>query len=248
MAYSDETLMAYADGELAPDLAARIGEAERNDPEIAARIRIFVRSREAVAHAMAAPDADGAPDPMLALIRKLDQQSREKPAQETRPIDNVVQLGKRRTVPLWLLPVAASVALAIGLAFGVQRSGPTGIGTADLAIAPGQDLAAALATVPSGERRSLALGEIEVIASFLTDDGAFCREFELDGRDGRTLVSVACQTDAVWDLKLAIVAASDSTGYAPASSLATLDAWLEASAATAPMSAEAEAARLAEIR
>ena len=154
MDYSDETLMAYADGELAPILPPGSARRSGTTRRLATRIRIFVRSREVVADAVAAPDAVRAQDPMMALIRKLDGQSRDAQDPDPGPVDTVVRLGTRRTVPLWLLPVAASVALAIGLAFGVQRSGPTGIGTADLAIEPGQDLAAALATVPSGERRS----------------------------------------------------------------------------------------------
>jgi anti-sigma factor RsiW len=38
MSFDDETLMAYADGELAPDVRAQVERAMREDPEVAAAV------------------------------------------------------------------------------------------------------------------------------------------------------------------------------------------------------------------
>jgi hypothetical protein len=99
--------------------------------------------------------------------------------------------------------------------------------------------------VPSGERTNVAGGQFVAIASFRTADGDLCREFEFDAADRTTLVSVACRDGAAWDLRLAVVAPSaDASGYAPASSMETLDAYLMAIGADAPLSAEEEAAAI----
>ena len=104
----------------------------------------------------------------------------------------------------------------------------------------------ALTSVASGEETTLTGGErFAAIATFEDGAGALCREYELDRTTGETLVSVACHDGSDWSLRLAIAASSDSTGYAPASSLDTLDAYLTATEAGAPMSLEDEAAALA---
>ena len=53
--FSDETLMAYADGELDAAAAARVAAAAEHDPNVRARIDSFRRSREVVRDAIAPP-------------------------------------------------------------------------------------------------------------------------------------------------------------------------------------------------
>jgi hypothetical protein len=143
---------------------------------------------------------------------------------------------------------AAALALAVGVAGGLLVSQATsGRDRGGLRIAaldePG--IAAALDTLPSGERLTLGEGEIATIASFLNADGEFCREFEFGRTGSDTVVTVACRVGSGWEPRLAIVAGgADDAGYAPASSLDTLDAYLGAIGAGAPLSAEEEAAAL----
>ena len=87
---------------------------------------------------------------------------------------------------------------------------------------------------------------MEIISSFLTDTGAFCREFEYDRAGGGSIVSVACREDGAWAARFAVVTQdADAPGYAPASALATLDAFLATIGAGQPLSTEDEAERLA---
>lgn len=252
MIYSDDVLMAYADGELPPDQMTAIAAAEQADAAIAARIALFTQSRHAVSAAFAVSPAQGS-DPMAALVRRLDQATAP-PAEAS----NVVTLQPRRPVlsrtilsrpvPLWQLSAAASLAFAVGLSFALSGAEPATTDIAHLVIGPSDSLARALDTVPAGVRQTVALGEVEVIGSFTTADGEFCREFELDAADNRTVVSVACRDQDAWDLRLAVAAASDASGYAPASSLDALDAWLDATDASEPMSTEEEAVVLGSLQ
>lgn len=154
-------------------------------------------------------------------------------------------------IQLWQLPIAASVALAVG-GFGGWLGKPETGGTGGLAVAAIEEAALieALADAKSGESREIGSGVgFTAIASFRDGDGQLCREFEQDRAGAVTVVAVACRAGQGWSVRFAVAAAaSDDTGYAPASSLETLDAWLSAIEAGAPMSEDEEAAALADLR
>jgi hypothetical protein len=114
-----------------------------------------------------------------------------------------------------------------------------------LAVLDRPDVAAALSQLASGDSRELpGAGRLTAIASFRDQAGSFCREVEHDALSGDTLVAVACRDGGRWAVRLA-VAAGPAEGFAPASSLETLDAWLAATGAGAPLAAADEAAALA---
>ncbi|MGC9419900.1 MAG: anti-sigma factor family protein, partial [Rhodovulum sp.] len=96
-------------------------------------------------------------------------------------------------------------------------------------------------------RQAVEGGEVEVIASFRNVDGELCREFEHDGPDRVTVVSVACRAVDRWQPRFAVIAGAADSDYAPASSLATLDAYLAAIGAGAPMAADEEKKALEDI-
>lgn len=229
---TDEMLMAYADGQLDGEAAAEIAAAIGADPALAARVAAFVQSREAVAAAFGALPAAPEPDPIAARIRALAAEA---------SASNVVPL-KRRVVPIWQLPIAASIALAAGLTASLLMQSSDGA----VALIPDDPaLFSALSTLPSGDRLTLDGGaELALIATFENGDRSLCREFEYDRPDGLTTVAVACRTEAAWDVQLAIAADAGAEGYAPASSLEALDAWLVATGAGAPLALEDEAAAL----
>ena len=239
MDYTDETLMAYADGELDAETAAQIAATIVADTALAARVAVFSRSRIAVKTDY--PAAPPAPDALIAQVRRLA-------AAQTAPApSNVITLADRRKVPLWAVPLAASIALALGLSAGLLRPVPDAGTLVAAGILQDPGLAVALATVPSGSSAPLPGGaEITPIASFQTENQEFCREFEYRQPLGGTIVSVACQNGQDWDGRLAIAASGGTEGYAPAASLDTLDAWLSGVGAQAPMSAQDEAVALSD--
>jgi hypothetical protein len=191
------------------------------------------------------------PDKLAATIRAMaeaDAAKRQAPAGSAQVIDLA---SRRRTVPFWQLPIAASVALAVGV-FGGWLAKPDSGGTGGLAVATiGEPaLVEALAVVKSGETRQIGDGVgFTAIASFRDGAGQLCREFEQDRAGGDTVVAVACRADEAWAVRFAVASAvGDDTGYSPASSLDTLDAWLSAIEAGAPLSDDEEAKALAELR
>lgn len=241
--FGDETLMAFVDGELDAAGAAWVERAMATDADVAARVAVFRRTRDALTEAARSRADEQVPEALMDKVRAtLDA------AKTAETASNVVPFGQASApVVGWRMAVAASVVLVAGvlggliLSQGVGSRAETGLRFADL---DQSGFADALASVPSGERLGIAGGEIAPIASFLNGDGALCREFEYDGTGGATVVAVSCRVNGRWDMRFAVAAGSAEDGYAPASSLETLDAYLAASEAGAPMSPDEEAAAL----
>lgn len=242
--FGDETLMAYADGELDSEAAQAVEAAAATDAELARRIAMFSRTRDLLGEvARARPLGPLSP----ALGARVEETLR---AARPAPSETVVPFPRRAVAAEAYRPVAAAaaLALAVGVAGGFlvsQTMGARETGGLSIAALDVPGIPEALDTLPSGERATITEGEVSAIASFLNADGELCREFEFDRASRETVVSVACRTAEGWEPRLAIVApATDETGYAPASSLETLDAYLGAIGAEAPLAPEEEAAAL----
>jgi hypothetical protein len=237
--FDDTVLMAYADGALEPDEAARVAAALDTDPEVAARIAKFRETGALLSALGAARPLEPLSDDMA---RKVDRT-----LDEAREVGKVVALYPRGTA--WRPAVfAASVALVVGAVGGIVATvslNEPGPAASSLALLGTPGIEDALNRLPAGSRGAVGMGEVEIIASFLTEDGAFCREFEFDRSSGETIVSVACQYNGSWTARFAVATGGpEGAGYAPASALDTLDAFLGSIGARPPLSAEEEAARL----
>ena len=237
--FDDTVLMAYADGALEPAKAERVAAAAEADPDIAARIAMF-RETGALLGALGAARRE---DPLGdELTRKV-----ERTLAEARVTDKIVPFRTRQQA--WRpAALAAGVALVAGAVGGIlatlslYQPGPA---APALALLNSPGIEDALNRLPAGSRGEAGDGEVEIIASFLTEDGAFCREFEFDRSGDGTIVAVACEAGGSWTARFAVVTAgAGEAGYAPASALATLDAFLGTIEAGPPLSAEEEAARL----
>ncbi|MBW4709202.1 hypothetical protein KX928_15530 [Roseobacter sp. YSTF-M11] len=251
--FTDEELMAYADGELPEDRAAALDLALMNSTDLTDRLALFMDTKAAAKEAMEPLLRQPVPDHLVETVRALsaaDQQARMSSD------DTVVAFPQDTAAPaqspVWKLPLAAGLALAVGLGAGLMLSpdSSTGLGSIEIAALADTRIIAALDTLPSGEDVVLPDGaRIAPIATFFDGARTLCREFEFDRADGTTVVSVACQRNGQWDVQMAIAAAAASdTGYAPASSLDTLDAYLSANDAGPPLDPDAEAAALSTLR
>lgn len=254
--FSDETLMAFADGELDPAVAEAVEQAIETDEEIARRVEEFMESRDLAKDAFAplldrpvpdslktavedmahapAPEADSAGEKVVAFAPKA-------------PPENI------RPARSWQMPLAASIALVIGLAVGYSLNsdqGATGSSELDLAGLSQPHILEALITTPSGtESRVGEAGDrFRAIASYRDANGTLCREFELDQKNESTIVAVACHPQESWNIRFAVVAGQADSGYAPASSLESLDAYLDAVDAGEPLSPAEEKAALDRLK
>lgn len=255
--FSDEMLMRFADGELDADEMAAIEKAMETDDDLVAQVAMFIETKAQAQAALKSLLDEPVPEKLKAAVEGMVAAKRaEEKRVEERPA-TVVPFDARKAparpaVRQWILPLAASIAAAVGGLAGYwaannDEPAPGGLWVAGI-IRPA--LGEALATIESGKEIRLAgiSDRFRAIATFRNDAQELCREFEIDSQDRSTVMSVACRSGDEWRVSFAVVAPGDAGGYAPASSTEALDAYLSAIEAGDPMSAEEEAAALAEVR
>ncbi|MDX3974560.1 hypothetical protein [Shinella sp.] len=236
--FDDETLMAFADGELDEAQSLALEEALANDEALAERLAVFLDSRRLVGEALKPLIDEPVPEALLASVRKMAEEAQA-------PRDNVVSFRQKPQLPVvqptargWLMPVAASlVAVVTGVVgFTLGRMGPS-------ATDAGAEIAAALDRETSGRDVTLPGAVLHVVATFRDERGELCREYELKQKASSTL-TVACRQDGAWATRLALTT-PQAEGYVPASSQETIDAYLTSIQAGAPLSTEEERKALA---
>lgn len=246
--FEDEILMAYADGELDAETAMRVAQAIGENAALAARLAVFTNTRDVLSEAAKTAGTIPVPDSLAERVQATIEASRNDATS-----DNVVQLADRRRQPVFFKPAAIAAGFAtVGLITGLLVAPATRAPVTDnlqFSFLEGAGISDVLSRIPAGERTQIDGGEIEVIASFISQDETLCREFELDRPDATTVVAVACQEETGWRSQFAVVSASDDgTSFTPASSLETLDTYLSAIGAGAPLTLEEEAERLGTMR
>lgn len=223
--YSDETLMAFADGMLDEPLFSAVAEAVEQDEALAERLEQLVAGAD-LARQGFAPLLQPVSPALEASVRAMIQRKERKP------------FWSSLFAPIALLPLAGAAAAvaAIAVALPLFQAPAGALGNVDQA-----QLQAALDTVRSGSDHDLGDGQtLHAVASFTDAGGNLCREFEVPG-----YVMVACRSGAEWQVTMA-VANGTSEGYQTASGLAVLDSYLTEIGAGAPLLDEDEAAALAE--
>jgi len=238
--YSDETLMAFADGELAAVEAEAVAQAVERDPSLAARVEALAEGRRLTKQAFAAyvPSESGA---LEARIRAMATKAAAKPE----PVVRAPAANDNR----WILRAAAAAVAGIACAVAGYMAGASRPATV-LQLAAGDAapdaVAQALSSTPSGGSSDLPGGaRFEAVASFRVGD-TLCREFRLVSGADATL-AIACHTSGEWTSSFALLTASGGSGYVPASGVGALDAYLVEAEAGDPLDAAAEAAALAAL-
>lgn len=243
MDFDDETLMAFADGELDAARSLALEEALATDDALAERLAVFLDSRQLVGDAMKPLIDEPVPATLLASVRLMAEEARQ---QAAAPRNNVVsfrQKPQQRVQPSarrWLMPIAACLLAVItgvvGFTAGRMASSKKGAAS---------EIAAVLDREASGQDVRLdASGTVlHVVATFRDERGELCREYELK-QPARSTLTVACRQDGVWETRLALTS-PQADGYVPASSQETIDAYLASIQAGSPLSPEEERKLLA---
>jgi anti-sigma-K factor RskA len=198
MSFSDETLMAYADGELDAATRAQIEAALATDADLAQRI---ARQRQLRARLQAAfePVLDEPLPPRL-----LESAQRFPGAGRA---DNVVPL-RRTPAPRWSWSQwgAMAASLLLGVLAAALLLAPTGgpIITRHGEMLAGGTLARALTAQLASRQPPDA--PVQIGVSFRARSGLYCRSFVL--RDKAALAGLACRDQGAWRVQMLAAAAA----------------------------------------
>jgi len=193
MTISDETLMAFADGELDPAAAAAVEAALHDDPRLAARVAEHRALRARVQAAFAEELAEPVPRRLIDAATRAPSATIDAP--KIVPIDAV----RKRRERTWLraslpLAMAASLALGIGIGFAAWHSAVPILGeNAQGALIADGSLARALSDQFAGPG---AAGGVDIGLSFLSKSGSYCRTFRI--AKALAPAGLACRSGTDW--------------------------------------------------
>jgi hypothetical protein len=197
MTISDETLMAYADGEL--DAAARqaVESAMRADPQLAARVAQHRALRLQVQAAYAAELSDEVPERLLRAARRA---AADRTAARGGPLQRQWRVAGT---------MAASVIIGVGVGFFIWGRGgaPLVRNTGGTLVAGGQ-LATALSSQLAAESSNHS--SVQIGLSFLAKSGDYCRTFVLSGAVPQS--GLACRRAGEWQIQALAQVPNDATG------------------------------------
>lgn len=248
--FDDETLMAYADGEVDEATAVAIEAAMDADAAVAERVALFFHSRQGLSATMKPLIDEPVPETLLAKVQDAVAAASVREAQ-TAVSGRVVPFpsGAARSVPAWrshwAMPVAASI-LAVVTGVGGFVAGRVSV--PDSGSGSAEEIARILSKEVSG--RDIALpaagGTLRLVSSFKDAAGELCREYELRTQAGSS-ATIACHADGRWGTRLTL-ASPLLDGYSPASAEETVDTYLGTISAGPALSVEEEAAALAGLK
>jgi hypothetical protein len=239
MTPSEETLMAYVDGELEEKARLEVEAAMLANPDIAARVARQQALRKRVHLAYEAVADEPVPDRLVAAVRT------------AAPRSNVIPL-RRKQSRRWSWPEWTSMAASLGAGavltlLLVRYSGVEPItsrnGQPFASGALAQALSTQLASTQSAAGK--ASGTVQIGVSFRDKNGDYCRTFALG--DASAITGLACHNGDGWHLDVLARAehsADAAAQYRPAASSmpkAVLQS-VEERIAGEPLDAQAEAA------
>lgn len=231
--FTDETLMAFVDGELGPDDSERVERALELDETLRKRVDAFALTGRDLGELFAQPLHEPVPEALLQTVQ-------DAAARREARIRSEGWLGRMReslaglmTPPAMMATgTAAAAVVAIGLGFSVWGpETPTGEQHA-LLLKDGEQLWArgalldALETTVSGDSKPLAEteeveGSVLPVLTFKDKAGRFCREYAVAGTADANALGIACrESDGRWEVEIhAAQAKTPETGdtFKPAS-------------------------------
>jgi negative regulator of sigma E activity len=214
MTFSNEVLMAYADGELDTATREQVQDAINKDPEIARRVASHQALRDALRSGFDPVLGERVPDRLIAAARS--RAPAPAPAES-----KVVPLFRSRTPvrpwPKWAALAASFVLGALALQFGTSLLKPGSITERNGQLLASGALRQALSNQLAGPQTGAA--PVQIGVSFRSKGGHYCRTFQL--RETTSLAGLACNEAGNWNLEIvarAEAAPADNPQYRPAGS------------------------------
>ena len=202
MTISDETLMAYADGELDAEARAAVESAMREDPQMAKRVAAHRTLRRKVQAAYSAELSEGVPERLLTAARGATSARGSKVVnlQDARTAMERSKPHARPLRPQWRTAgtIAASLVAGVGLGFFMWgHTEPPLLRSAGGALVARGQLAKALSNQLAAEQtRSSA---VQIGVSFRANSGDYCRTFSLSGAVSPS--GLACRHGGEWQVQ-----------------------------------------------
>jgi hypothetical protein len=237
--YDDETLMAYADGELDEAQRAAIAAAVARDPLLARRVEQHRALRAEVAGAFAGVLDQPVPERLQIAAR-----GAEPPAAKPAPPRAEVVPFPARPVPAGRTPWRAREwgAMAASVFLGVLVSWQL-LAPEESVMSPGHGALVARGELATALERQLAstqrdVGRVSIGLTFRSREGQFCRSFVLTGSG---TAGLACRVDGEWLIPMTIAAPLQEGGVRQAAAPpAPLVREIEARISGEPLDAAAE--------
>lgn len=203
MIFSDEILMAFADGELDESSAQALEAAMVHDPALAQRVAQHRALRRRVFNAFAPILAQPAPPRLMPLRRATVVQLDAVRAKKYSPAPTLHGAPTRRHGWPWGSAGALAASVMVGLAVG-HFGWPDGQGAgATVASASASGVLTAqgkLAAALSGQLASAgSAGAVQIGVSFVSKEGQYCRSFKMAES---SLAGLACRSGATWQIPL----------------------------------------------
>lgn len=220
MSFSDETLMAYADGELAEPAFSEVERAVRSDPAVAARVAQHRALRADVFAAFAAVADEPVPPRLVAaaLPGKVADLSAVRAARAggahhaASSASHAAEHEARRGWS-WREWGGVAASLVVGVLVGSLVLGGAardGAGGAEIAAAGVDGVLVAQGPLSNALSQQLAGargGAVDIGVSFAAKDGALCRSFTM-----RQSAGLACRSGEQWELVMMTEAAKGTGG------------------------------------
>jgi DNA-binding FrmR family transcriptional regulator len=228
--YDDETLMAYADGELEPAQRAAIAAAIEKDRDLAERVEKHRALRAEVSGAFAGVLDRHIPERLATAARGNGAAAAEIAAARRGKVVQFPSKAGRAPGPAWTAKewgaLAASVVLAVFISWRVFTPAESALfGANGGALVARGELATALdRQLASDQRRE---DPVQIGVTFKSRDGSYCRSFTLTAM--RT-AGLACRAGGDWQVAATSAAeipaghVQQAAGAMPAAVLAAIDA------------------------
>lgn len=246
MSWTDEELMAYADGELNAERRAALDEALGHDARLRGRVSALVAQRKRLSAAFAGVLEEPVPERLTALLAH--------PAADAAPppVVNLAAERERRAAsnraPNWMQWGGMAASVVLGVALGMQINWPGSAPGGDALVSEvggrivaGGQLAQALNSELASSPTTASAEGVAVPVSFIDKDGQYCRAFSTAHMAG-----LACREATQWTLQTTTAAERAPAGQMrqagsplPRAVLEAVDARIAGSALSAAQEREA---------
>lgn len=241
--FSDETLVAFADGELEKASVSAVKAAIESDPALAKRLEVFVATRNRLRDSLGPIANEPVPDRLTDLVMGGGAATAEA---GNRPVG--LNAG-RRAAPRFVVPMAAAIACLVagvsGYLIGSLAMQDTGTGLAGMTASAEPGLRQLLTASPDNATALWSAGgrsgEVAVHGTYRTRTG-LCRSFSVSEQTGAVnrAGGVACLGPGGWQTQVVAAERPSDGAVTPAGNAGqVVDAFLDAAEAGDPLDAAA---------